>query len=206
MAMTPAPVPAAPRPLPPAPTGAMAPGPAAIAGADPAVPTGQATPAALPGDASSPRRAASMARFSAAPAASEGLRSGAAARLETTAVSSHDVELARLAGALRSEPVRWAQRTAGGEARTAADPAAAWIDALRREAAATDARWSPVGPGDAASPDADNAATLTLLRDGQRRHRFVLKDGRVVWESGTGAVRVLPLPPQAMQRLVDRLP
>lgn len=203
------PAPAAPRPLPPATTGITSRAPAVAAEVDPPAPTGQATPAALPGEASSPRRAASIARFSAAPAASEGLgaagRSDAAARLEATVVLSHDAELAGLAGALRSEPSRWALRTAGGEARTAADAAAAWIDALQREATATDGRWAPAGPGDAASPTTETAATLTLLRDGQRRHRFVLKDGRVVWESG-GAVRVLPLPPQALQRLVDRLP
>lgn len=207
----PAQAPAAPRPLPPGTTGAISRTPAAPAQADPAAPADPVTPAAPPNDASATRRAAPMARFSAAaPAASEAMgaagRSDGVARQEATVAPRPDADLAGLARALRGESGRWTLRTAGAEAPSVADPAAGWIDALRREAAATGGRWEPARPGDAASPHTEAAATLTLLRDGERRHLFVLKDGRVVWESGAGALLALPLPPQALQRLVDRLP
>ena len=181
--------------------------------ADPAASPGGLGASAEPGEAAGVRRLPPTARTSAAgtaagdTAAAPG-RNEAASRARAGAPRT-DVDLATLAGLLRSERARWTVQRRGAEPRAAADQAADWIEASLREAAAAGTRWQAMASTPNPTSTAVAAVTsMTLLRDGEPRHRVVLEDGRWRWQvlGAAGPAQVLVLPSDALQRLADRLP
>lgn len=209
-------------PSPPAPAPAPAPARAQTPTPAPAPPTTasrQAEPAdaasppaakAAPDTIGEPRAEASVpapgrdaaTRATVAPAAPPP-RASALARTFVADPFSAGPVLAALPAQLRDEHPRWTVARDGADPRPADDTAIAWLRLLRRESVAAGAAWEAM----TAVSDPGTRATLTLLRDGQPRHRFRLVADAVQWDGpGLGTEQRLPLSPDVLLRLVGALP
>ena len=111
--------------------------------------------------------------------------------------------LAALPAQLLSESPRWTLQRDSTEVRPVDDAAIAWLRRVASETTAAGIGWEPM----AAPADERPDAQVSLLRDGQLRHRFRLGSDALSWERpGAGPVQRLALPPEALRRLSEALP